>query len=185
MENFIEKVFDCRGRLEFFPSSCHLLDFIRLPPLVASSIRVYLPSRFASSPQPKKWVIQVERVAAEGSNVLGSCMKHIKTWGWILPFAPFSPSVPRLCMRLESTLLRYSTIQLVFRQMWGVYMCVRVFKLLPNLLVGWDSRGKLYKLTKLSDLKTSTVLVRRVRIHRECSGQLFKLFNHCLSLQRV
>lgn len=29
-------------------------------------------------------------------------------------------------------------------------MCVRVFKLLPNLLVGWDSRGKLYKLTKLS-----------------------------------
>ena len=64
-------------------------------------------------------------------------------------------------------------------------MCARVFKLLPNLVVGWDSRGKLYKLTKLSDLKTSTVLVRRVRIYRECSGQLFKLFNHSLSLQHV
>lgn len=59
--------------------------------------------------------MQIKRVASCSSNALGSWMKHVKTWGWILPFAPCSQVYPTLCMGLKSSLFKYSTTTQLFR----------------------------------------------------------------------
>lgn len=71
---------------------------------------------------------------------------------------------PRLCIGLKNSLLRYLIIQL-FR--W-----IKCFFLICNLVGSELSEGSLKstKFTKLLDLKTTTVIVRKVGPHIESWG---------------
>lgn len=111
---FLKKGFDPRGRQNFF---AFLLQFTWITAgcwsLLVLSLGYLLSSGFSSSPKPKSKsrILQIERLGAGNSNALGSWKKYVKTWGWILPFAPHCPSCPKFCMGLKSSLLSYSAIQ--------------------------------------------------------------------------